>query len=53
MLREFQREIEELKKQLAEGSGGEEVEEGEGERERRNRRGKKRMGELIREFTSS
>ena len=40
MLREFQKEIEELKRQLEEGSAGEEVEEGGvRKRNRRNKRG--------------
>ena len=48
MLREFQREIEELKRQLEEGSGGEEGEEeedGGGGSGRRRRKEKKRAGE--------
>ena len=53
MLREFQREIEELKRQLEEGSGGEEgeEEEGGGGSGRRRRKEKKRAGECEREIS--
>lgn len=46
MLRELQKEIEELKKQLADGSGGEEEEEEEGGdgQERVRKRKKHRLG---------